>query len=58
MNYLMIPEIITNSSTNDADTSDKITEKLVVQTRYVTSFRDRLNVKASISPVKIQNITE
>jgi len=49
--------IVTNSSTNDANTSDKITEKLVTQDVYVTSFRDRLNVKASISPVKVQNIT-
>ena len=50
--------VITNSSTNDADSSDKITEKLVVQTRYVTSFQDRRNIKASITPVKVQNITE
>lgn len=43
---------------NAANTSEKITEKLVVQTKYVTSFRDRLNIKASISPVKIQNIED
>jgi len=43
---------------NRANTSEQIVEKLVVKTRYVTSFRDRINVKASIAPVKIQNITE
>jgi hypothetical protein len=41
---------------NSANTSDKITEKLVVQTKYVTSFRDRINIKAAISPVSLQNI--
>jgi len=43
---------------NRANTSEQIAEKLVVKTKYVTSFRDRINVKASIAPVKIQNITE
>ena len=43
---------------NKADTSEQITEKLVVKTKYVTSFRDRLNIKASIAPVKVQTITE
>lgn len=38
--------------------SDQITEKLVVQTRYVTGFRDRKNIKAAITPVKIQNIKD
>tara|TARA_B110000902_G_scaffold30640_1_gene32943 strand:- start:2315 stop:3583 length:1269 start_codon:yes stop_codon:yes gene_type:complete len=41
-----------------ANTSEQIAEKLVVKTKYVTSFRDRLNVKAAISPVKVQTITE
>jgi hypothetical protein len=40
------------------DTSDKIVSELAVKTRYVTSFRDRINIKAAISPAKIQNITE
>lgn len=40
------------------ETSDQITEQLVVKTKYVTSFRDRLNVKAAISPAKIQTLTE
>ena len=31
---------------------------MVVITKYVTSFRDKLNVKAAISPAKIQTITE
>lgn len=39
-------------------TSEQIVDKLVVKTKYVTAFRDRLNVKAAISPAKIQNITE
>ena len=39
-------------------TSDQIDDKLVVRTQYVTSFRDRLNVKAAISPAKIQNIND
>lgn len=40
------------------DTSDKIVSELAVKTRYITSFRDRINIKAAISPAKIQNITE
>jgi hypothetical protein len=50
--------IVSQGGGNDANTSDKVTEQLVVRTNYVTSFRDRLNIKASISPVKIQNITD
>lgn len=38
--------------------SEDIAEQLVVKTRYVTSFRDRVNIKAAISPVKIQNIKQ
>ena len=29
-----------------------------IQTAYVTSFRDRIKVKASISPVKVQTVTD
>tara|TARA_R110002072_G_scaffold85096_2_gene192612 strand:+ start:109 stop:1569 length:1461 start_codon:yes stop_codon:yes gene_type:complete len=47
----------TPADTN-ANTSEEIAEKLVVKTKYVTTFRDRLNVKAAISPVKIQTLTE
>ena len=47
-----------DDSADSADTSEKITEKLVVKTKYVTSFRDRVNVKAAISPAKIQTISE
>jgi hypothetical protein len=47
-----------NSGTRLGETSEKIAEKLVVKTKYVTSFRDRLNVKAAISPAKIQTLTE
>jgi hypothetical protein len=48
----------TGNSTDNADTSEQIVEKLVVKTSYVTTFRDRIKVKAAISPVKIQTITE
>ncbi len=48
----------TGSSDTSADTSEQIVEKLVVKTSYVTTFRDRIKVKAAISPVKIQTITE
>jgi len=47
----------TPADTN-ANTSEQIAEKLVVKTKYVTAFRDRLKVKAAISPVKIQTITQ
>jgi len=51
--------IVTNGNIDKpGQTSDQIVEQLVVKTKYVTSFRDRLNVKASISPAKIQTITE
>jgi 4-diphosphocytidyl-2C-methyl-D-erythritol kinase len=43
---------------NTANTSEQIAEKLVVKTSYVTTFRDRLKIKAAITPVKIQTITE
>lgn len=46
------------SGATTADTSEQIVEKLVVKTSYVTTFRDRLKVKAAISPTKIQTITE
>lgn len=35
-----------------------ISQEKIFKTSYVTSFRDRLNIRASISPVKIDNITE
>jgi hypothetical protein len=50
--------IVGGTITNNANSSEKIAEKLVVLTRYNTTFRDRINVKASISSVKVQNITE
>jgi len=46
------------AGTAPGQTSDQIVEQLVVKTKYVTSFRDRLNVKAAISPAKIQTITD
>jgi hypothetical protein len=51
--------VSTGSSVNrSGQTSEQIAGQLVVKTKYVTSFRDRVNVKAAISPAKIQNITE
>mgnify|MGYP003629573367 CR=1 FL=1 len=47
-----------NSEGVAGQTSDQIDDKLVVRTQYVTSFRDRLNIKAAISPAKIQNIND
>lgn len=47
-----------SSGTKSGQSSEQIAGQLVVKTKYVTSFRDRLNVKAAISPAKIQNITE
>ncbi len=46
------------STAPEAETSDQIVEKLVVKTSYVTTFRDRIKVKAAISPAKIQTITQ
>ena len=47
-----------SAADSSANTSEQIAEKLVVKTSYVTTFRDRIKVKAAISPVKIQTITE
>ena len=44
-------------STTPGQSSNQIADKLVVQTQFVTSFRDRINIKAAISPVKVQNLT-
>ena len=46
------------SDTLNVDTTEQVVEQLVVKTSYVTTFRDRIKVKAAISPVKIQTITE
>lgn len=35
-----------------------IAQEKIFKTSYVTSFRDRINIKASIAPVKIDDITE
>jgi hypothetical protein len=43
---------------SNVNTSEQITEKLVVKTSYVTTFRDRIRIKAAVTPVKIQTITE
>ena len=47
----------TPADTN-ANTSEQIAEKLVVKTKYVTMYRDRLNIKAAITPVKVQTLTD
>ena len=47
-----------NGVNNSANTSEQIAESLVTVTSYVTSFRDRLKIKAAISPAKIQTIEE
>ena len=47
-----------NSVDNSSNTSEQIAEKLVVKTKFVTTFRDRMNIKAAIAPAKIQTITE
>lgn len=46
------------SGSKPGQTSDQIVEQLVIKTKYVTTFRDRVNVKAAISPAKIQTIIE
>ncbi|MAO20324.1 MAG: hypothetical protein CMJ25_06180 [Phycisphaerae bacterium] len=43
---------------NPGQTSTEIVEQLVIKNKYVTTFRDRINVKAAISPAKIQTITD
>ena len=50
--------VVGTGKTDTGDTTDQVVEKLVVKTSYVTTFRDRIKVKAAISPVKIQTITE
>lgn len=53
-------KISTGSSLGNrsGQSSEQIIAQLAVKTKYVTSFRDRLNIKAAISPAKIQNVTE
>lgn len=53
-------KISTGSSlgNRNGQSSEQIAAQLAVKTKYVTSFRDRLNIKAAISPAKIQNVTE
>lgn len=50
--------VITDSANTTGQSAEDITNNLVVKTQFVTSFRDKINIKASISPVQIQNITE
>jgi hypothetical protein len=50
--------VVGTGKTDTGDTTDQVVEKLVVKTSYVTTFRDRIKVKAAISPVKIQTLTD
>ncbi len=50
--------IVNGNGNKPGETSDQTASQLVVKTKYVTSFRDRVNIKAAISPAKIQNITD
>ena len=50
--------VVGTGTNNSANTSEQIAEKLVVKTKYVTSFRDRMKIKAAISPAKVQTITD
>ena len=50
--------VISESSSRPGVGSDRQAEQLVIRTRYITGFRDRINVKAAISPAKVQTITE
>ena len=50
--------VVPSVSNRNPQTSEQVAAQLVVKTKYVTSFRDRINVKAAISPAKIQNVIE
>jgi|TARA_R100000501_G_scaffold5049_1_gene11111 hypothetical protein len=50
--------VVGGSIPNNANMADKITENLVVKPYFNTTFRDRINVKASMSTVKVENITD
>ena len=50
--------VVGGSGITSGTLSKEISESLVVRTQYVTSFRDRINIKAAVSPAKIQNITD
>jgi hypothetical protein len=50
--------VVGGNGITNADLSREIAESLVVRTQYVTSFRDRINIKAAVSSAKIQNITD
>tara|TARA_R100000657_G_C4670312_1_gene114664 strand:- start:200 stop:1573 length:1374 start_codon:yes stop_codon:yes gene_type:complete len=51
--------IVTDGNSNDSGlTSDELVGRTATITKFVTQFKDKINVKAAISPAKIQNITE
>ena len=49
--------VVGGNGITSADLSREIAESLVVRTQYVTSFRDRINIKAAVSSAKIQDVT-
>jgi len=49
--------VISDSSSLSGQSSDRQAQQLVVRTRYITGFRDRINVKAAIAPAVVQTIT-
>jgi hypothetical protein len=49
--------VVGGNGVTSADLSREIAESLVVRTQYVTSFRDRINIKAAVSSAKIQDVT-
>lgn len=51
--------MVTNKSATSGELlRNGVTERLVLQPQFISSFRDRINIKAAISSVKIQNIQE
>lgn len=44
--------------TNTDNMNITMQQESIFKTSYITTFRDRMNIKASISPVKIDNILE
>lgn len=50
-------QIVYSDSISVRGQSDnEIESKVIIKKEYITSFRDRINIKVSASPIKIQNI--
>lgn len=53
------PSDVPNITFTDSNYGEQLKQQnSIIATKYVTAFRDRINIKASISTVKIQNITQ